>query len=373
MVRCDAVVVGGGPAGSTCARALVQAGWRVVVLDRARFPRDKVCAGWVTPGVFRLLDLDPAEYAATGLTIQPIRAFKTSVIGPGRPQVGPLRQIESRYPDVISYAIRRLEFDHYLLQRSGAHTDLGTPLRTLNRRGGMWRINDQYEAPVLIGAGGYFCPVSAYLVKGVGSHISRTPPVLAREAEFRLAGTTTVGADAPELFFCRDLEGYGWCVRKGDFLNIGIGRRDSNDFNAHVRHFIGFLQETGRATAAGDVQWRGHAYLAMGAGQRPVADDGVMLAGDAAGLAYPESGEGIKPAVESGRLAAETLIAASGRTDRAALASYDRAIRRRYPPASRTPKALAPAAQAIGRALLGSRAFTRRVVIDRWFLRNLES
>src|SRR5687768_17483918 len=48
---CDALVVGGGPAGSTCARALRNAGWDVIVLDRARFPRDKVCAGWVTPGV----------------------------------------------------------------------------------------------------------------------------------------------------------------------------------------------------------------------------------------------------------------------------------------------------------------------------------
>ena len=72
MTRCDALIVGGGPAGSTCARVLRQAGWHVVVIDRAHFPRDKVCAGWVTPGVFRLLDLDPADYRATGLTIQNI-------------------------------------------------------------------------------------------------------------------------------------------------------------------------------------------------------------------------------------------------------------------------------------------------------------
>ena len=59
VAHCDAVIVGGGPAGSTCARVLRRAGWSVVVFDRARFPRDKVCAGWVTPGVFRLLELDP--------------------------------------------------------------------------------------------------------------------------------------------------------------------------------------------------------------------------------------------------------------------------------------------------------------------------
>ena len=77
MDRCDALIVGGGPAGSTCARELTLAGWKVLVIDRARFPRDKVCGGWVTPGVFRLLDLDPAEYRATGRTLQEIRGFKT--------------------------------------------------------------------------------------------------------------------------------------------------------------------------------------------------------------------------------------------------------------------------------------------------------
>ena len=53
MERCDVLVVGGGPAGSSCARALHDAGLDVIVLDRAVFPRDKVCAGWITPQVDR--------------------------------------------------------------------------------------------------------------------------------------------------------------------------------------------------------------------------------------------------------------------------------------------------------------------------------
>jgi flavin-dependent dehydrogenase len=77
VARYDALIVGGGPSGSTCARILHNAGWNVLVIDLARFPRDKVCAGWVTPGVFDLLDLPPAEYRATGLTMQAITGFKT--------------------------------------------------------------------------------------------------------------------------------------------------------------------------------------------------------------------------------------------------------------------------------------------------------
>ncbi len=80
MNEYDALIVGGGPAGSTCARALRQAGWNVLVIDRARFPRDKVCGGWLTPEVFQLLDLDPAAYRNAGLTFQEITGFRTSVL-----------------------------------------------------------------------------------------------------------------------------------------------------------------------------------------------------------------------------------------------------------------------------------------------------
>src|SRR5262245_58574481 len=152
MDRCDALIVGGGPAGSTCARELTLAGWKVLVIDRARFPRDKVCGGWVTPGVFRLLDLDPAEYRATGRTLQEIRGFKTGLIG--------RNSIETQYRDVVSYAIRRCEFDEFLLRRTSMCVLDGTPLVTLRSRGSTWIVNDCIETPVVIGAGGHFCPVA---------------------------------------------------------------------------------------------------------------------------------------------------------------------------------------------------------------------
>lgn len=371
MVSCDALIVGGGPAGSTCARVLRQAGWHIIVMDRARFPRDKVCAGWVTPGVFRLLDLDPADYRATGLTIQDISGFRTSVMGDP--------SIETRYARVISYAIRRCEFDDFLLKRSGAEVLHETPLTSLERRGSAWVANGSISARVVVGAGGHFCPVARYLRSG-GSTKQDPPcvldpphvrPVVAKEAEFRLeAGGSDVAGDIPELFFCRDLEGYGWCVRKGDYLNIGLGRRDQGDLNLHVQDFVAFLERHVLARRASLVRWRGHAYLASGTGPRPLIGGRLLVVGDAAGLAYPESGEGIKPAVESGRLAAETLIAARGRAELDDLKPYEAELRRRYPPARRTPDALAGAVKALGRGLMRSPLFTRRVLIDRWFLRS---
>ena len=358
MIRADALVVGGGPAGSTCARILRRAGWNVVVADRARFPRDKVCAGWLTPRVFDLLDLDPGEYRAAGLTLQEITAFRTGVLG------GTL--IETRYPRVVSYAIRRCEFDAFLLRRAGACVLDGTPVVSLRRDRQTWIVNGEIEAPVVVGAGGHFCPVARH-----ARRVDDAPrAVVAKEAEFPLEpdGAQSI-PDAPELFFCRDLEGYGWCVRKGNYLNVGIGRRAARDFGAHVKDFIAYLEARHRLVRPSEIKWRGHAYLACGAGPRPLVADGMLLTGDAAGLAYPESGEGICPAIESGRLAADTLIAARGWFDAEHLEPYANEMRARHPPVRPTAAALRPLVNALGRRLLGSPRFTRRVVLDRWFLR----
>ena len=67
----------------------------------------------------------------------------------------------------------------------------------------------------------------------------------------RLDGNfSVVEPDTPELFFCRDLEGYGWCVRKEDYLNVGIGRREHEHFGTHVQSFMSFLARTGRVPRA---------------------------------------------------------------------------------------------------------------------------
>jgi flavin-dependent dehydrogenase len=308
--------------------------------------------------VFELLELDPAEYRATGLTLQEITGFRTGVLGKNL--------IETRYPDVVSYAVRRCEFDDFLLRRAGVRVMDGEPIRTLRRVDDRSIANDSIEASVIVGAGGHFCPVAAHL-RGTAD---RARPVVAKEAEFRLNPTHASDlSDTPELFFCRDLEGYGWCVRKGDYVNVGIGRRESRDFGTHVKNFVALLESRYGALSETGMSWRGHAYFARGVGPRPLVGPGMLVVGDAAGLAYPESGEGICPAIESARIAARVLIASGGDYSVENLRSYADEISMLHPAAAPTPRPLRGAVAALGRMLLGSPTFTRRIVLDRWFLR----
>jgi len=96
----------------------------------------------------------------------------------------------------------------------------------------------------------------------------------------------------------------------------------------------------------------------------------VLLVGDAAGLAYPESGEGIRPAVESGLIAAAAIVEAGEDYRCEKLQAYPSRLQARFGPGAVPEGGMVPgfARNILAGALLGSRWFTRRVVLDRWFL-----
>ena len=362
MEDCDALIVGGGPAGSSCAWKLRQQGMAVVVLDKAPFPRDKVCAGWITPAVLQALQLDTEAYARERV-LQPITGFRTGFIHG--------EELETRYPAAVSFGIRRFEFDHYLLQRSGARVQSGQALRSLEKQGALWLVNGSIRTPLLVGAGGHFCPVARHLGAKLGA---AEPAVTAKEIEFEMdpeqIAQCSIRADTPELYFCRDLKGYGWCFRKGGYLNIGFGREGNLRLSEQLEDFCDFLRQRGRIPANIPDSFRGHAYLLYGHSRRKLLDDGVLLIGDAAGLAYPESGEGIRPAVESGLIAAATVAEAAGDYSRLRLRAYASRLKARFgadaaPAGDRIPGFLR---NMLAGMLLGRRWFTRRVVLDRWFL-----
>ena len=363
MDTCDVLIVGGGPAGSSCAWGLRNSGLDVVVADRKAFPRDKVCAGWITPQVIESLDIDLDDYRAARVC-QPITGFRTGVIGG--------REVENHYPRPVSYGIRRCEFDQYLLERAGGRRWLAENVTQILRVADGWVINGAMHAKLLVGAGGHFCPVARLL--GARSDAGSLV-VAAQEIEFAATADQlaqgTVDAAVPELYFCPDLQGYGWCFRKGDYLNIGLGRTDREQLSAHVQDFVDFLR--GRGKIAGDLpdRFHGHAYQLYERTQPVLCDARVLLVGDAAGLAYPQSGEGIRPAVESGLLAAGVIAAAGGDFAPAKLEVYARRLTARLgTPREGSAGDWLPASwlRALAAGLLASRRFARRVVIERWFL-----
>lgn len=376
MDSCDVLIVGGGPGGSSCARKLREAGADVVVIDKAVFPRDKVCAGWITPQVVDDLELDLDEYA-NGRTLQPIRGFRAGVIGRSR-------DVTTMYDHVVSYGIRRCEFDHYLLARSGARLYPGQRLMQIRREGPSWIVNERLKAQMLVGAGGHFCPVARMLNDDLSASDSRLLAsarmaasqsiVVAQEAEFPIdpdAAAFAVDPETPELYFSADLNGYGWCFRKQGYVNVGLGLLDRHACSTATRGFVSYLQRRGRIPRDASWRWRGHAYLLAEPRARKVLDEAVLLIGDAAGLAYAQSGEGIRPAIESGMMAATAILNTRGSYSRDRLAPYETELGARFgsstcPRSSSLPAALT-SALAVG--LMRVPAFVRHVVLDRWFLR----
>jgi len=360
MESCEVLVVGGGPAGSTCAGQLRQAGLDVLLLDSRVFPREKPCAGWITPAVLETLAIDRDEYRC-GRVFQEIRGFVTCALhGAG---------VETRYDRIVSYGIRRGEFDHYLLRRSSARQVLGEPVTSLERKGGGWIVNSRIRARLLVGAGGHSCPVARLL----GAKVGAEEAVIAQSAEFASPGdrqeTPPVRGDTPELYFSRDLKGYGWVFRKGEFLNVGFGRLGRADFGRHMAGFREVLERRGVVVPGSPDGFRGHAYLVcQGQKGRRRVDDGALLVGDSAGLALPLSGEGVLPAVESAILAAQTIVAANGDYCRDKLEPYVTRLDDRF--GRESPEIPLPSGLLglIGTGLLSIPPFVRHIVLDRWFL-----
>ena len=363
MDSCDVLIVGGGPAGSSCAWGLQQSGLDVLLIDRSTFPRNKLCGGWITPLVLEALDIDPESYEP-GRILQPITGFRLSCIEGS--------QVDIPYGRTISYGILRCEFDEYLLRRCGARIREGVSFDSIERTQDGWIVNGNIKARLVVGAGGHFCPVSRFLGNKASS-----PSVVAREIEFEMpamqAASCNVAGEFPELYFCRDMRGYGWCFRKQDVLTVGIGRLDNHGLSQHCDEFLRFLKQS-RSVEVPGKGILGHAYWLFGHSERAILNDSILLVGDAAGLAYPESGEGIRPAIESGLMAAHTIVCAQGDYSTSRLELYRELLNARL---YRKPSRMESLAQFVpqtvraicGRTLLRSQSFCRNIVCDRWFLR----
>ena len=292
MRSSEVIIIGGGPAGSSAAWRLKRAGADVLILDRERFPRLKLCAGWITPEVVRELEMDLDDYPHRLLTFPRLRVHygRLSVPVP-----------------CVQHSIRRFEWDAWLLERSGASVEQHN-VREIVADGEGYVIDGAYRCRYLIGAGGTRCPVYRSLFREVNPRAHELQIVtLEHEIEFDWQD-----ADC-HLWFCDDgLPGYSWYVPKErGWLNVGIGgfaeriKSDGQDIKAHWANFTAKLGDG--LTRGAHYDPTGYSYFLLGKVD-VVRRDNAFITGDAAGLASRDLGEGIGPAIRSGVRAAEAIL-----------------------------------------------------------------
>jgi geranylgeranyl reductase family protein len=307
----DVLISGAGPAGAVAATVLARAGARVLVLDRARFPRDKLCGDTINPGalaVLRRLGLDAA--ASTGLPID-------GMIVTGEPGI----RIDGRYGDLQGRALRRRELDEVLVHAAAAAgarveegvlvqgpviaaSDGGPVVAGLTIRGRDGR-SMRVTAPMVIAADGRYSRVARAL--GL-SRAPRRPRRWAVGAYFEgVRGLTSCGE-----MHVRARHYLGVAPLPGGLANVCLVTADVTHQPVEKRLLTALRNDRQLAD-----RFRGARMIGGTVCVGPLAvecdaagADGLLLAGDASGFIDPMTGDGLRFAFRGGELAAEEALRA---------------------------------------------------------------
>ena len=330
----EVIVVGGGPAGAATAIALRRRGIDVLVIDRASFPRDKVCGDVLLPEAQHTLH-------SLGLDLKKIRSIAYPCLGaryvPGQGSeiAGDFRDGDGRSRPW--WMVRRREFDEWLLAqaaRAGASIVEGISVDNVLRDGdsvcgvetrGRNGRPQRIRARVVVGADG----ASSTIARAVGAAPMQAEHVC-------LAGRAYVsGVSLPQPYLevfttPRALPGCAWIVPIGaNEVNVGVGlvQRTARQLQRTPQQLFDELRResplfTDRLSAAGPITLRGWTLPAASA-RRRLSGAGWLLVGDAGAMVDPFTGHGIHTAIAAGQIAGETIAEALTADDGAgALAAY---------------------------------------------------
>jgi flavin-dependent dehydrogenase len=288
----EVIIVGGGPAGSSCAWKLAQTDIDLLILDRASFPRAKLCAGWITPEVVRDLELDVDSYPHSIMSFDKLHFHLKKIHFAKRTR---------------QHSIRRFEFDDFLLQRCDA-TVHEHQVRKIEKRDGYFIIDDAYRCKYLVGAGGTRCPVYRELFHDLNPR-AKSLQIATLETEFPYNWDN----DECHLWFLDDgLPGYSWYVPKANgHINIGLGGKALKMKSSGQRlqnYWSSFTKKLADDSLVHDAEFKptGFSYFLRG-NVDVVRHGNALIVGDAVGLASVDMGEGIGPAVRSAMVAADAI------------------------------------------------------------------
>ncbi|HWC28517.1 MAG TPA: geranylgeranyl reductase family protein, partial [Dehalococcoidia bacterium] len=300
--------------GSTTAYHLAKAGARVLLLDRAEFPREKPCGGGVTARAYERAPVD-----LTPVVEQVVNKVRFSYRLGGH--------FDYEYPQALVYMTQRLRMDEYLMSQAveaGADFHGGSVVRNIELAKDSVRLSvngDTYEAATLVGSDG----ANGIVARSAGLHPVEEPPV-ALEANFPYAGERVPNewSEMLALELGSMPGGYGWSFPKSDHFNVGCGGWHAQ--GSKLRTHLAKLRNHYGLQATPMLNIRGHHLPTRDEGA-PIVRGRVLLVGDAAGLVDPMSGEGIYSAFVSGHLAAARLLRFLDGAD-ADLFPYEAAVER---------------------------------------------